>query len=448
MKESHRLLNNRVETKRTWNLFEYGLLASRIVLVSISHVALLVAQDPVSPAAEAASTAAAIFQSRIVPLLQSPEKSSCSECHLQGVELRDFLANDQRQTFANLRARGWIDVEQPEKSKLLEFISRHTNDSTPLIQRVRAAESEALKKWIVAAVREPELLNEPLPVANDLELPLEFIQYARTDHIVSRFCEAIWSQLSRCASCHSPERNQNQVKKHGEQMSWIVPRDPAATLSLLVERKLIDLEAPQDSELRTKPLGLVEHGGGPKFVIGGQTDQKWIAFLEDYSKLKQGKLTKTDKLPTVPDRRSWLSEMQLKITDLPEAWKGRLLSLSLHLKNPDGTWNDIPVATGDSPVNRKQLVWQHTLTVFQAVDAKKGETEWSKPLTAADAITPGRYQLRLHLGRLVVDEALRPVKETGPPSPLVLVATSELNAPWPPGYQPPKILRFIDMDQK
>lgn len=446
-KESYHLLNNQADAKRTWRLFVYVLSASSILLASISQVALVAAQESVSPAAEVTNTAAEIFQSRIVPLLQSPEKSSCSECHLQGVELRDFLAHDQKQTFANLRARGWIDVEQPEKSKLLEFISRHTNVSTPMIQRIRATESEALKKWIVAAVREPELLKEPLPLENDLELPLEFIQHARTDQIVARFCEAIWSQLSRCASCHSPERNQQQVKKNGQQMSWIVPRDPAATLSLLVERKLIDWEDPEQSELRTKPLGLVKHGGGPKFVIGDQTDRKWLSFLEDYSKLKQGKLTKTDKLPTVPDRRSWLSEMQLKITDFPEAWKGRLLTLSLHPKNADGTWNDNPVATSDSPVNRKQLVWQHPLTVFQSVDPHKDETEWSKPLTAADAITPGRYQLRLHLGRLVVDEESRPINEIGPPSPLVLVATSELNAPWPPGYQPPKILSFIEMQQ-
>ncbi len=409
-------------------------------------MASLAAQDAKDDTDEASNSATAIFQSRIVPLIKSPEKSSCSECHLQGVELSDFLARDQKQTFANLRARGWIDIDHPEKSKLLEFIRRHAEDSSPLIQRVRQAEEDALKKWIMAAVREPELLNEPLPAGNDLELPLEFIRHTRQDHVVDRFCEAIWSQLSRCANCHSPERNQKQVRKNGQQMSWIVPRDPAATLSLLVERKLIDLEGPEQSELRTKPLGLVEHGGGPKFVIDGQTDRKWLSFLEDYSKIVRGKLTKTDKLPTVPDRRSWLSEMQIRITDFPESWKGRLIALSMHSKNSDGTWCEDPIATGDSPIQSQQLVWQQSLTVFQSVDPNEN-ANWAKPLSAADAIPSGHYQLRIHLGRLVVDEKLIAVEEPFPSVPLVLVATSEIEAPWPSGYQPPKILSFTAMRQ-
>jgi len=430
------------------DLFESAKLRfAMIVLCFFSSRTPLLAQNSTDGLSESPKSAAEIFRSRIVPLLKSPEKSSCRECHLRGVELSDFLAEDQQQTFVNLRARGWIDVEHPENSKLLEFIQRHSGESSALIQRVRQAELSAMKNWIAAAVLEPELLSQPLPAENDLSLPTEFIRHTRQDQVVARFNEAIWSQLSRCASCHSPERNQQQVKKHGEQMSWIVPREPGLTLELLVARKLIDLEHPEQSELRTKPLVLVEHGGGPKFVIGGQTDRSWLAFLQDYGKLVQGELSSTDKLPKVLERRSWLSEMQLKITDFPESWKGRLLAVSLHPKNTDGTWSDIPIAIGDSPVNRRQLVWQHTLTVFQGVDSKTSATEWAKPLSAADAIPPARYQLRLRLGSLAVNEDFKPVQESGQSTPLVLVATSELDAPWPPGYQPPKILSFTALEQ-
>ncbi len=423
------------------------LLLGMIVLCWFPSRSPLSAQDSKDGLSQNRPSAADIYQSRIVPLLKSPEKSSCSECHLQGIELSDFLADDQQQTFANLRARGWIDVEHPENSKLLEFIQRHTQESSPLIQRVREAELNAMKSWIAAAVLEPELLSQKLPAENDLELPTEFIRHTRQDQIIARFSEAIWSQLSRCANCHSPERNQQQVKKHGTQMSWIVPRQPGLTLALLVERKLIDLDHPEQSELRTKPLLLVEHGGGPKFVIGGQTDRSWLAFLKDYAKLVQGELSRSDKLPKAPERRSWLSEMQLKVTDLPESWKGRLLVISLHPKNGDGTWSDIPIAIGDSPVNRRQLVWQQSLTVFQAVDSKMGAREWANSLSATEAIPPARYQLRLRLGRLVVNEDFKPVEEDGESTSLVLVATSELDAPWPPGYQPPKIISFTSLEQ-
>ncbi len=393
---------------------------------------------------DAVKSAADIFRARIVPLLKSPDQSSCSECHLRGVELRDFLAEDQQQTFVNLRARGWIDVEHPEKSKLLEFIERHSDDSSPIMKRVREAELIAVKSWITAAVREPDLLRQPIPTDSDLTLPTEFIRFARHDQVLARFSEAIWSQLQRCAGCHSPERNQQQVKKNGENMSWIVPRDPSATLSLLLERNLIDVEHPEESELRTKPLGLVKHGGGPKFIIGGQTDQPWLAFLEEYAKLVRGGYSPTDLLPKVPDRRSWLSEMQLKITDLPADWRGRLLAISLHPKNTDGSWSEIPIATADSPVNQKQLVWQHALTIYASVQPDIEPAGWAKPLTAEEAIPAGRYQLRVRLGRLVVSEDLKPVEPSSQPDPLVLVATSELNAPWRTGYQPPMILRFSE----
>ncbi len=405
----------------------------------------LAAQDSNDSPSETTNRAADIFRSRIVPLLKSNEKSSCSECHLRGIELSDFLAEDQKQTFVNLRARGWIDTENPENSKLLEFIQRHSEDSTALMKRVRDAELIALTQWIKAAVREPELLEQPLPAENDLTLSTEFIRYARQDKVLTRFCEAIWSQLSRCASCHSPERNQKQVLKHGEEMSWIVPGQPAATLSLLVERKLIDLENPEQSELRTKPLELVKHGGGPKFVIGGQTDQSWLAFVREYSMLVQGKRSAADAVPKALERRSWLSEMQLRITDLPAAWSGRLLALSLHSKNSDGTWNDIPIATGDSPVQRRRLAWQHTFTVFQSISSESDAAVWAMPLSAAEAIPAGRYQLRIQLGRLVVSEDFKPVPESDQLTPLVLVATSEIDAPWSPGYQPPKIMSFTEL---
>jgi hypothetical protein len=383
-----------------------------------------------------------IYRSRIRPLLESPDKSSCSECHLRGVELRDFLSADQAETFSELRARGWIDLENPDKSKLLEFISRSPEKPNELIDRVRKAEFAALKTWITAATKDPDLLKQPLQQDDDLQLPVEFIRHARNDHVLARFCEAIWSQLGRCASCHSPDRNQRQVEKHGEQMTWIVPRDPAATLALLVERQLIDLENPEQSELRTKPLILVEHGGGPKFSIGGHTDEQWQSFLKDYARIVRGEYSATSPLPTAIERRSWLSEMQLKITDLPKAWRGRLLTVSLHPKSSNGDWSDTPIAIADSPVNRRQLVWQHNFTVFQSTDKMDEVTDWSKPLVPEEVIPVGKYQLRLRLGRLVVSEEFKPVLPNGEHDPKELVATGEIKAPWPLGYQPPKIVSF------
>ena len=63
--------------------------------------------------------ALAIFQKRIVPILQAQRPSSCSECHLSGVDLKDYIRPTQPETFAALRDAGLIDLKTPAKSKLL-----------------------------------------------------------------------------------------------------------------------------------------------------------------------------------------------------------------------------------------------------------------------------------------------------------------------------------------
>lgn len=42
---------------------------------------------------------------------------------------------------------------------------------------------------------------------------------------------------------------------------------------------LIDLDPPIESEIRIKPTGIVEHGGGPQFPIGRATDKRFFSFL-------------------------------------------------------------------------------------------------------------------------------------------------------------------------
>ncbi len=186
-----------------------------------------------------------IYSKRVLPLLQSASSSSCSECHFKGVQLSDFLTEDAKQSFASLRARGWIDIQDPSKSKIIQFISRKSDSPDALIDKVREAELSAITAWVSAAVKDPELLNEPLPKHQDLQIATALVRHMRKDQLVNRFINVMWSQLERCANCHSPDRNQKQVEKNGEQMSWIVPSAPDKTLALLLERSLIDVEDPE-----------------------------------------------------------------------------------------------------------------------------------------------------------------------------------------------------------
>lgn len=46
--------------------------------------------------------------------MKSEKPSSCSECHLSGVDLRDYVRPSQKETFASLVAEGLIDVKNPD----------------------------------------------------------------------------------------------------------------------------------------------------------------------------------------------------------------------------------------------------------------------------------------------------------------------------------------------
>src|SRR6476646_7062641 len=72
----------------------------------------------------AADSALDLFRQRITPILQAKNPSSCSECHLSGVDLKDYIGKTQEETFASLRDAGLVDVKKPAESKLLAFIAR------------------------------------------------------------------------------------------------------------------------------------------------------------------------------------------------------------------------------------------------------------------------------------------------------------------------------------
>ncbi|MEY4566128.1 MAG: hypothetical protein RLY14_1098, partial [Planctomycetota bacterium] len=312
-----------------------------------------------------AQTPDEIYQRRILPLLESNERSSCSECHFRGMELREFFGNDSIKTFARLRGLGWIDIENPEDSKLLGFLQKQPEKhNDKLLEKVRKSEYESIRIWIETSLRDKKYRDAEPIVPADLRLSKDLVLHTRRDQVETRFVDAIWSQLGRCVNCHSPERNAKQVAENGEQMSWIVPGDPGATLSLLVDREIIDIDHPGESLLRTKPLELVEHGGGPKFLIHSNTDQQWLTFLTDYSNTVRKEGYKVgEQLPAVEKQKSWLSELQIRVIDLPMEWAGKHMEVRLYRLSKNGASEEQYVAQGESRINPKGLLWQNALTI-------------------------------------------------------------------------------------
>lgn len=358
-------------------------------------------------------SAAEIYRRRVLPIVESSNPSSCTECHF-GVELRNYLHADQAETFASLRDQGLIDVLAPGKSKLLQFIGRKPEREDELLARVREQEQAAIAAWLTAAVRDEGLLkarSPKTPVGPDT--PQEVIRHGRLDRVTASFTENVWSEIGRCVNCHSSDRNARQVKEHGAKMSWIRPGDPAGTLKLCIDQGLIDVVEPEKSLLLQKPTNRVPHGGHRKFADGSRTEQQFLRFLVDFAKLNTGEYRRPEDLPKPTAEVAALTEQHLRIVDLPAGLDGKLLQADLYRREGDG-WSKERWGTVDGGVNAEKRQFQNLV----AAVAPRG----SKAPHFADKRLPGgRY-----LVRITIDGV--PWREV------------EIDGAWPPGYQPPKIV--------
>lgn len=377
-----------------------------------------------------------IFEKRILPIFQAAKPSSCAECHLSGVDLKDYIRPTQRETFASLVAAGLIDTKKPDDSKLLTFIDRRPEKPSLVTEKVRRQESDAFRAWIRAAVRDPELLAEREKAAPaGPELPAEVIRHARRDRVLASFIENVWSEVGRCAACHSPDRNQKQVEKHGEQVSWIKLRDPEGTLSYMLEAGLIDTEEPDQSLLLLKPTMQIEHGGGQKMVIGDHAYKQFRRFIDDYAAVVRGKYVKADQLPESSDEISLVTEIWLKIEGVPSQYDKMLLQADLYRRTDSG-WSEYRVATSDRPVFGAKNLWQHSLSL-----TAPRESKWADELPAG-RLPSGRYLVKLYIdrtGKLQRDFTAELGDED-------FVGQVEVESRWPAGYGRMTVVKFPIVD--
>src|SRR5687768_13784971 len=79
-------------------------------------------------------TPAQIFEKRILPIFKSPQPSSCIDCHLSGVDLKNYILPSHEKTFLSLRDQGMIDLDRPGESRILRLIGMGENEGAKLIQ--------------------------------------------------------------------------------------------------------------------------------------------------------------------------------------------------------------------------------------------------------------------------------------------------------------------------
>ncbi len=332
--------------------------------------------------------ARSLFEKRILPIFNSPRASSCTECHLGGVELKDYLFPSQEKTFAALLKGRMVDLENPDGSKILEFISRRPEKPSLVSDRIRREEYEAFRAWLHAAVKDPQLLAARADgPASGPSLPPEVIRHARTDRVLASFVENVWSEMNRCSSCHSPETNQKQVERHGDLMSWIVPDDPMATLRYLAEEELIDVAHPEKSTLLTKPTLQTKHKGGRKMLVGDRSYKQFLAFVTDYAAMVGGGYTSAEQLPETPDLVPTPVPVILRVSGIPRRYADKPMKVDVHAMTDAGP-SPQPVATATWPVIAKNLMWQFKLTLLTPRDEMP---------EGGPRLSPGRYLARIYI---------------------------------------------------
>ncbi len=317
-----------------------------------------------SMADEAASD---VFEQRIVPIFKSEQPSSCVQCHLSSIDLKDYIRPSANETLKELRSSGLVDVDHPEQSKILDLIMMGETDedkSAQLIhKKFRMAEYEAFKAWLVSSCGDEKTVaaTEPATVGNSYATSgapdLAVIRHARKDRVLSAFTRSVWSQRMRCFPCHTPaeidpnnpkhavpsKRYEDFVAKYGRRMD-LFGETPLATMKQMIASSskrreghlpLLNFDSPAESLLLLKPtaklppknddgtfqtpsaVAPVSHMGGLKMRVDDVSYKAIITWIADYSKLKDGAYKTAESLPV----DNWYpSKTVIRIKSTPDNW--------------------------------------------------------------------------------------------------------------------------------
>lgn len=397
---------------------------------------------------------AELFDQRILPIFRSPKPSSCVQCHLAAVDLKNYILPSQEKTFASLRDQGLIDLDQPEKSKILVLIRMGEKDldkgARLIHQKMRRAEFEAFAAWIKACSRDPRMRALPMLSAAERarpEKPDAVIRHARKSRVVDSFVRNIWSQRMRCFPCHTPHeidrsnpRHQAAIKTRNKlaehypkevvQRLNIFRKTPEATMKYLIETSLatskgqlplINLADPRKSLILIKPTSKlprkrddgtfespssvepVTHGGGLKMHPDDQSYKSFIAWIQDYANVVGDRYVSVEDLPA----DNWYAtKLVLKITQAPSAWpNGIPVQLFVYPWNEKAkSWESEPIAFTQGTVTPRRMV-NGTLFLL----APKGSQTAKKWDRENASLTGGRYLIKAYVDlrrRLAKDPAL------------------------------------------
>ena len=381
-------------------------------------------------AQEKEPTPGEIFRNRIMPIFKSEKPSSCIQCHLASVDLKNYILPSHEKTFVSLRDQGLIDLSNPEKSKILELIAMGDRDKDPdakrIHQKMRDAELSAFTHWIKESCKDQKLLALPALDKSKLAKPAvddEVIRFTRKNRIVDSFTRKIWSQRMRCFPCHTPHQIGPRQKKareafekwesqYGDQM-LIFKKTPEETMQYLIEQSskksedslpLLNLAEPTKSLLILKPMGKVPpkvnekrvptykipvyHMGGLKIHKNDHSYKSFVSWIDDYAKATSGKYTSVKELPA----DNWYPTQRiLRMKDLPDDWKVGT-TVQMHVYSKANGKGSQPVAFAQGTITPRKIA-NGALILLAPVDSE-ARKKWKQ---TRNRIPPGEYLVKVYV---------------------------------------------------
>jgi len=412
------------------------------IALPVLLVAALASTAAAQKAADSNVSPTEVFNGRIMPIFRSPQPSSCVQCHLSSVDLKNYILPSSTKTFLSLRDQRMIDLDAPAKSKILTLIRMGDKDqdskSRRIHEKTRKAEYEAFAAWVEACCNDSELRNLPPLSKAERAAPAAanaVIRHARKSRVVDSFARNVWSQRMRCFPCHTPHELDPANGKHQaaiknmKKFKEIYPPEliarlrifketPEATLQHLVEKSrttpagqtpLLNLEDPAKSLLLLKPMskvpqkkadgsfqlpspgGAMTHMGGLKLHKNDQSYKSIIAWMQDYAAVVNGRYKSVDELPA----DNWVgSKLVLRLTNASPEWTvGTPVQLFVHSWNAKTeAWQDNAVAFTQGTVTPRHMV---NGTLFLLADEASSRP---RNLNSEKATLPrGRYLIRAYV---------------------------------------------------
>lgn len=344
-----------------------------------------------------------LFDQRIMPIFRSENPSSCVQCHLSSVDLKQYILPSQEQTFVSLRDQGLIDIEDPSESKILKLIrmgDKDLDEGAKLIhEKTRQAEYEAFSAWVKACCADSNLRDLPKgTLFAKPNVPDGVIRHARKSRVVDSFARNVWSQRMRCFPCHTPHeidpenpKHQAAVKKqkemaeqYGQEMMErmnLFRASPEESLRYLIENSrntaadrlpLINLDEPANSLIVLKPTSKlpkqiskgkfeepsyttpVSHMGGLKMHLHDHSYKSFVRWIEDYARVVNGDYKSVDELP---GDNWYASQFILRVKSVPEDWDvGSVVQMFVYeWDSAADSWADEPIAFTQGTVTPRRF---------------------------------------------------------------------------------------------